>query len=424
MATIRLLLYYQDNGLWAKERNYTGTEFYANLSNYDTDEDGNLTDASGNIVYYLHDGAFYRYHDEDSDTYEVQVKDFTEAGIDLTGAKLQDTTEQDLFQMVENDTDKVSDWIYIRFFIANGSDSKTYRLEYWSGDRNGTEGSVIDAATNTDAAANNFVIFDVVQYSDLAEESFNNLVDAQLESLAKDLGYADTDALEEAYLADPSKFTSEFTYTDDNNIEQTGVLTYYHYSLFDDSDYAPFDADRTDGDDPYSGYDPTTYSNTVAYLKYSFADSGVTYYDTYINFSASEETVSSSSSDDSTSDDTTTPDSDVNVWLLISSILLAAVLVITLLALLLRKLLAGMKRKGADKASPMYSNKRDIYIRKLKKAEAEEREEEAEEEEDLFTDAELYNETEETDADADADTDNEDAPADDNTDSSDESKTE
>lgn len=418
------LLYYQDNGLWAKERNYTGTEFYANLSNYDTDEDGNLTDASGNIVYYLHDGAFYRYYDEDSDTYEVQVKDFTEAWIDLTGAKLQDTTEQNLFQMVENDTDEVSDWIYIRFFIANGSDSKTYRLEYWSGDRNGTEGSVIDAATNTDAVDNNFVIFDVVQYSDLAEESFNNLVDAQMESLAKDLGYADTDALEEAYLAAPSKFTSEFTYTDDNNIEQTGVLTYYHYSLFDDSDYAPFDADRTDGDDPYSGYVPTTYSNTVAYLKYSFADSGVTYYDTYINFAASEETVSSSSSDDSTSDDTTTPDSNVNVWLLISSILLAAVLVITLLALLLRKLLAGMKRKGADKASPMYSNKRDIYIRKLKKAEAEEREEEAEEEEDLFTDAELYNETEETDADADADTDNEDAPADDNTDSSDEGKTE
>ena len=419
------LLYYQDNGLWAKERNYTGTEFYANLSNYDTDEDGNLTDASGNIVYYLHDGAFYRYYDEDSDTYEVQVKDFTEAGIDLTGAKLQDTTEQDLFQMVKNDTDKVSDWIYIRFFIANGSDSKTYRLEYWSGDRNGTEGSVIDAATNTDAANNNFVIFDVVQYSDLAEESFNNLVDAQMESLAKDLGYADTDALEEAYLADPSKFTSRIeTDADGSTIENAGTLVYYHYSLFDDSDYAPFDADRTDGDDPYSGYDPTTYSNTVAYLKYSFADSGVTYYDTYINFSASEETVSSSSSDDSTSDDTTTPDSDVNVWLLISSILLAAVLVITLLALLLRKLLAGMKRKGADKASPMYSNKRDIYIRKLKKAEAEEREEEAEEEEDLFTDAELYNETEETDADADADTDNEDAPADDNTDNSDEGKTE
>lgn len=419
------LLYYQDNGLWAKERNYTGTEFYANLSNYDTDEDGNLTDASGNIVYYLHDGAFYRYCDEDSDTYEVQVKDFTEAGIDLTGAKLQDTTEQDLFQMVENDTDQVSDWIYIRFFIANGSDSKTYRLEYWSGDRNGTEGSVIDAATNTDAVDNNFVIFDVVQYSDLAEESFNNLVDAQMESLAKDLGYADTDALEEAYLADPSKFTSGIeTDADGSTIENAGTLVYYHYSLFDDSDYAPFDADRTDGDDPYSGYDPTTYSNTVAYLKYSFADSGVTYYDTYINFAASEETVSSSSSDDSTSDDTTTPDSNVNVWLLISSILLAAVLVITLLALLLRKLLAGMKRKGADKASPMYSNKRDIYIRKLKKAEAEEREEEAEEEEDLFTDAELYNETEETDADADADTDNEDAPADDNTDSSDEGKTE
>ena len=381
-----ILLYYQDNGLWAKERNYTGSEFYANLSNYETDEDGNLTDGADTIIYYLHDGAYYRYYDADSDTYEVEVKDFTEAGIDLTGAQLQGTSEHDLYQVVENDTAAVSDWIYIRFFIASGDESKSYRLEFWSGDREGESGSTTDASANSA----NYVIFDVVQYSDLDETSFNNLIDAQMTTLAKALNYTDVDALEEAYLADPTKFMNGFT--DSDTVD--GELVYFHYSLYDDNSYAPFDADRTDGDDPYSSYDPASYENTVSYLKYSFEDSGRTYYDTYVNYAASEVSVSSSSDSGDTTDDDTTATPDYNIWLLVSSILLAAALIITLLALLLRKLLSGMKRKGDTKKTPAYSNRREMYIRKLRQEETEREDEPEESEEDLFTDAELYNETE------------------------------
>ena len=381
-----ILLYYQDNGLWAKERNYTGSELYANLSNYDTDEDGNLTDGADTIIYYLHDGAYYRYYDADSDTYEVEVKDFTEAGIDLTGAQLQGTSEHDLYQVVENDTADVSGWIYIRFFIASGDESKSYRLEFWSGDREGESGST----TNPSANSANYVIFDVVQYSDLDETSFNNLIDAQMTTLAKALNYTDADALEEAYLADPTKFMNGFT--DSDTVD--GELVYFHYSLYDDNSYAPFDADRTDGDDPYSSYDPASYENTVSYLKYSFEDSGRTYYDTYVNYAASEVSVSSSSDSGDTTDDDTTATPDYNIWLLISSILLAAALIITLLALLLRKLLSGMKRKGDTQKAPAYSNRREMYIRKLRQEETEREDEPEENEEDLFTDAELYNETE------------------------------
>ena len=250
---------------------------------------------------------------------------------------------------------------------------------------------MIDAATNTDAADNNYVIFDVVQYSDLDETSFNNLIDAQMTTLAKALNYTDADALEEAYLADPTKFMNGFT--DSDTVD--GELVYFHYSLYDDNSYAPFDADRTDGDDPYSSYDPTSYENTVSYLKYSFEDSGRTYYyDTYVNYAASEVSVSSSSDSGDTTDDDTTATPDYNIWLLISSILLAAALIITLLALLLRKLLSGMKRKGDTKKAPAYSNRREMYIRKLRQEETEREDEPEENEEDLFTDAELYNETE------------------------------
>lgn len=408
------LLYYQDNGLWAKERNYTGDELYANLSNYEKDTDGNLTDADGEIVYYLHDGAFYRYHDEDSDSYEVAVKDFTEAGVDLTGAQLQDKTEQALFQEIVNDTDEVSDWIYVRFFLAVGDEGKNYRLEFWSGDRSNENGSTLNGADG-----GNFAIFDVVQYSDLAEESFNSLIDAQTESLAKQLGYADSEALEDAYLADPAAFANGITANAaGETIENAGTLTYYHFSLYDDEDYAPFDASRTDGSDPYSAYDPSSYENTVAYLKYAFEDSGVTYLDTYVNYAASEITVATSTDDDTTEDDDTTTEPEYNVWLLVSSILLAAVLVITLIAVLLRKLLSGMKRKTVEKAAPAYSNTRDRYVRKLRKEEAEAEEDE----EELFTDAELYNEAEEAPADENGEA--EEAPADESGEAEGEDKTE
>ena len=181
-------------------------------------------------------------------------------------------------------------------------------------------------------------------------------------------------------------------FTDSDTVD--GELVYFHYSLYDDNSYAPFDADRTDGDDPYSSYDPTSYENTVSYLKYSFEDSGRTYYDTYVNYAASEVSVSDSSSSDDTTDEDTTATPDYNIWLLISSILLAAALIITLLALLLRKLLSGMKRKGDTQKAPAYSNRREMYIRKLRQEETEREDEPEENEEDLFTDAELYNETE------------------------------
>ncbi len=402
-----ILLYYQDNGLWAKTRSYTGSEYYANLANYETDEDGNKTDKNGNIVYYAHDGAFYRYYDEDTNLYEVAVKDFTEAGIDLTGAQLQGVSDKMLYQKVENTTDRVSGWIYIRFFIAAGDESKTYRLELWSGDRQ---------AVNTDnTAAANFVIFDTVEYGEVEQETY---VSSRLTALAKELGYTDAEALQEAYESDPAAFMNGIAKKQDGsdytNSLATPSLVYYRYSLYDDADYASYDGSRTDAEDPYSGYDPASYENEVAYLQYAYAEKyGVTYYDTFVNFAANEVTVSAAADDDTTTDDDTDNSPDYNIWLLVSSILLAAALILTLLALLLRKLLSGMKRKSEEKASPAYSNKRSIYIRKLRREEAENEEAEDEDDEELFTDEELYNETEEDAESAEEDAPSEETPSED-----------
>lgn len=384
-ARINTVLWKQENGLWAPAADYSGDTYYANLANYRKDDDGNLIDDDDNIVYYASDtdGLYYRYYDADRDRYSVPVRDFSESGADLTGAIRQQATEKALSRTVTNDSNSISDWIYVRFFIATGNTSKNYRLEVWSGSRDGS-------VTN---AADSFVAFDVVSYSDLTEDTFDSLVTARLEALADELDYADTEELLDAYNEDPAAF-----------IDRNGTqLIYYHFSLFDSDQYASYDADYSDSDvDPYGDYDTTTYSDTVAYLSTTFTAESRTYYDTYVDYGASEITVSTASSGDSSDDDTTTDEttSEQNVWLLVSSIVLAAALILTLIILLVKQLLSGMKRKKADKVAPTYDSKRKRYIRKLRLEEAE-HDDAADNvlpDEDEITEEDIYRVDDQTDA--------------------------
>ena len=372
------VLWKLDNGLWGPERGYNGDVYYANLANYETDEDGNLINHDDEIVYYSHDGAYYRYHDEDADSYSVRVEDFTEAGVDLTGAQLQDATDKALMQTVTNDTDEISDWIYVRFFIATGNESKNYRLEVWSGSRDG----------QTQNAADTFVLFDVVNYESLASDTFDSLLNARLEAYAEELDYADVDALQEAYEADPASFIAG---------EDGKSLVYYYFSLYDDAAYESYDADYSNlTGDPYADYDQSTYANTVAYFSYHFETENRAYYDTFVDYSASEITVATSSSEenpDEEEDTSTTDESGQNVWLLVSSIVLAIILILTLVLLLLKNLLSNLKKRKAKAVVPTYDNKRKRYIRKLRLEESEEAKPEDDilpDDEDEITEEDIY----------------------------------
>ncbi len=360
------LFYKQDNGLWSTASRHSGDYYYANLANYDTDEDGNLIDTDGNIVYYLHDGEFYRYHDEDNDTYSVAVRDFTKADVDaadLTAATLQNLTEsgKDLVQVIEGTAENANKWIYVNFFIANGSEEKNYRLEVWNGSRDNSE----------TMAANSYVVFDQVSYSTLDESGFSGMLSESLLALGENSKlngtlYSTEEEILDAYLENPGNFIEE---TADGT-----SLIYYHFSLYDSADYAPYDAENsleTRESAPYSDYDPSSYSDTVAYLKFNGSENGYTEYNTFVNYGASEIAVASSSdsTDDSTTDDTSGSGSTTNLWLLIPSIALAVALFVTLISLLVKRLLANI-RKNKVKYAAQYDARRTRYIRKLKLAEA------------------------------------------------------
>ena len=376
-AEANTVLWKLDNGLWGPERGYEGDVYYANLANYEKDEDGNLIDHNDEIIYYNHDGAYYRYYDEDTDRYSVCVEDFTEAGVDLTDARLQDATDKALMQTVTNETDSVSDWIYVRFFIATGNTTKNYRFEVWSGSRDG----------ETTNAADSFVLFDIVDYGSLTSDTFNNLLNARLEAYAEERGDADVEALQEAYEADPASFIAG---------EDGKSLIYYNFSLFDDAAYAPYDEDHSNlTGDPYAEYDQSSYENTVAYFSYNFETENRDYYDTFVNYGASEITVSTSATEEEEEEeeDTSTTEDDQNVWLLVSSIVLAIILILVLVLLLLRNLLANLKKRKVKAVAPTYDNKRKRYVRKLRQEESEEEKPEDDvlpTDEDEITEEDIY----------------------------------
>ena len=380
---VNTIFYKQDNGLWYTAKQFSGDTWYANLQNfadYNKDaKDKDLLNSKDEVVYYAHNGEYYRYFNKDKNEYSVKVKDFTEAGVSedkLSGAKLQDKVNDKQFvQKIENKTAETSGWNNVRFFIKAGNTAKNYRLEVWSGSRDG----------KVQNEANSFVIFDTLSDNTLTQEDFNNYSNAALDSYAETvLGSGKTAKdLEKEYAKNPSSFVTD--------AENGNSLVYFHYSMFDSVDYASYDADRATGSDPYADYSADKYSNKMAFLRHNDAAKGN--YETFIDFSASEISVTTATDDGSTdgNSDESAATPTQNVWLLVASIVLAVVLIFTMLALLIRKLLSNMKKKSVH-AKPMYDNKRKRYIRKLRIEEAE-KDETADDvlpDEYEFTEADIY----------------------------------
>lgn len=243
------------------------------------------------------------------------------------------------------------------FLIANGAEEKTYRLEVWSGSRD----------NQTQMAGESYVIFDQAGYTELNQTTFDALVEEDLQTLGRNgafgENYTTTDDILEAYKEDPTAFIG--------TADSATSLIYYHFSLFDSLNYAPYDENNdleTRESDPYADYDASSYSDTVAYLK--FSDSEALEYTAYINYGASEIDVATSdgSTDDDTTEDTAGGGSETNLWLLIPSIILAAALFVTLISLLVKRLLANI-RKNKVRNTPQYNAQRSRYVRKLKLAE-------------------------------------------------------
>ena len=334
----------QSNGLylvnprWAGATGIDANTYYANLANYETDEENNKLVADGGVSYDYNDNwkndgndgiAFYyangNYYADSAKT--ILVKDFNTTSL---VPRYTAADSRDLMFTVSGDT--TEDWQTVTFFIKAGSQAKNYRLEIWSGSRDGEvkngAGSYVLASSNT--------------LSTPDEAGFNDRLDEYIENICDAEGY---------------------TSVDDFKANYANVL-YNAYSFYDSNTFLRYDEslDKNGVGNSYDDYVSSTYSEGVSYLNTGNV--------IFANYSLNEQTPpvdDDTTNNDTTDDDTTEESSGADVWLLISSMAIAIALLIAIAALVIRKMTAKARKKKAQAATAQartVSNRRYVTRKK------------------------------------------------------------
>lgn len=338
---------YEVNPKWENAAAYAG-KYFANLSNYERDEaTGNLLVKEGGVSYnynskwknqgndgvafYYSDGKYYAY-----ENHTVEVNDLAT----VEGIRRYDysAAEDKSLMMKVDDTD--GQWVTCTFYLHTGSESKNYRLEVWSGTRDGSVKS----------PAGSYVFFDASS-PDSADSVYADLVNGEIETIKTANGWSKDDDFKAGY----------------------AEVRYYAFSFYDTPAFLRYDStlDENDVGNSYASYDATSYPEGVIYL-YSVNTTDLPdqkQLKMFVDFSYIDVSVtpdSSSSSSDSGSTTTDDSESNGNMWLFISSLVVAAALIVAVIGLAVQKILqkTHIKKARAVAADPTGATKRRRFARK------------------------------------------------------------
>ncbi|MBE5753221.1 MAG: hypothetical protein E7343_04050 [Clostridiales bacterium] len=332
----------QSNGLYQVNTKWSGyatsgvnaNDYFANLSNYEKDEVTNdllvskdgvsydynekwQNDGNDGIAFYYKDGVYYAYSN-----YTTPVKNLA----DVTGLtpRYEAQTEKTLATKVQNTDGK---WVTVTFYIHTGNVAKNYRLEVWSGTREGYANP-----------ANSFVMFDASGATTLTAETFKSLVDLSKERI-------DDETLGDDY--------------NGNYVE--GV-----YSFYDAKDFLRYDStiDKNEVGNSYENYVSSVYEAGTAYMTYE--DNVQLIKAIFVDFNLSEQTVEADVEEEDVEDEEeeTTTTSETNMWLLISSIVIAVVLLLAVVSIIVRKFVEKARRKKARSTVVKSSTTRKVKAKK------------------------------------------------------------
>jgi len=277
--------------------------YFANLSAY-TEKDG--------ILYAAEDSAIHDYYDHTWNR-EVFYKNGNDVYTEANGAgvKVYDLatvsqlapryTAEDAKELKLENIDTNGEWQTIRFFIRKGVTAKNYRLEVWSGSR---DGKTVNTA--------GYVAFDT---NDPGSDKYADLLAQYKEESGAEY------------------FESVFSYYDtDKHVRYDESLDADKYNAYAES------------------FNQSSYESAVAYLFYKEGN----IYNIFADYSLSDqEVVAQEKTEDTTTDSSeeeTEEDNSANVWLLASSISVAAVLVLAVLSIVIRKVVENLHRKNGMKA--------------------------------------------------------------------------
>ena len=316
------LYYLAENGLYYKagtRADDPNVTFYANLHNYERDEEENYVTDDGTIAFYFHDGKTYAYRTETSTgtyTYSQPVENLpTKEGetsiVRYDYASKLDEAAYGTAITVQGSADNKG-WTDVVFYVKTGNEAKSYSVEVWAGDRtNATDG----------LPAGSYVFFD-----DHASADASSDYEALLEDAVTDL--------EEGGSLDGDKLNAN-------------VALYYTYTFYDAADYLRYDVNEDEDGlgNPYGSYKQSAYEEGIAWLK-----NGTTLFLDYGTTDVTVEADDLTGGDDQTTDDDASATTDTNFWLVLSSGILAVVLLFAVVAIIVRRVLA--KRKKHVKVRP------------------------------------------------------------------------
>ena len=338
-----------------------------------------LATADGDKVYEFKDGA-YRYivngktQKEEINPFDISYAKYTPA----------DLPEEEYMAVVEDTHGK---WVTVNFVIHAGSDSKSYRLELWSGQREIT-GLDKDGNPVSDNKENGAVIFDY-SYNSISSDDMLNQYESQIIKAYQKL-LADNDLLSNIPTSTENigyyeKLVKEHNLTiDEDSILNSYTAHYYTYSLYDSASFVPFNKDAANENATGYDYSASDYNETLAYLEIKDVNpEDVTEeysYMVFVDYSAIDQDITpdlgSEDEDEDTDEEETENNDNANVWLLASSIILVIALLFAMIAILLKDTLKKMRRNKVYSKNNYNTNKTNRYIRKLgiKKEEIEETE--------------------------------------------------
>ena len=321
----------QSNGLytvntkWSGAADYEEGAYYANLAAYEKKGD-HLAVANGVSYEYSdlwqhvgNDGiAFYNYDETNETAYAYPEQKTPVKQLPKSIARYTAIDGKALQFKVAPTGD---DWAIVTFYVHTGSVAKNYRLEVWSGSRDGDT-----SVSGTDVNPNGtFVAFDSWQVTDPTDANFKTMSDALKEKLSAD--QLANDYFESAFsFYDTNKYLRY-----DESVDENGVENSY---------------------DDYDATDVTTYpaqKASTAYLRFESEEEYTTFAD-YATLETTVNTDPAETEDDDTDDSTTTETSGADVWLLVSSIVVAVALLFAVVSLIVRKMIAkSRKNRGVRK---------------------------------------------------------------------------
>lgn len=307
----KVLFYLQENGLY-KSADSSDDSFYANLHNY-KELNGNLVTADETIAFYGKDGIFYAYKD-----YTQPVKNLPTDNVRYTYSDKAALPTATI--CVEGNAQNAGKWVEVSFYVHTGSESKSYRLEVWAGERNNETNGI---------PAGGYVFFD--NYASATTSNYDELLKLAKDEIRAELNEGKT-AGDEGYLGAKDNLPKEYA-------------LYYTFTFYDSISYLRYDVNEDEDEigNRYASYKQSGYDEQIVYLNFNDVTgkmTGAPSCSFFLDYTAIDTTVTPDETNDSDTDDgeddTSEPVSTGDILLIVSSGLLAVVLLAVIAIMIVR----------------------------------------------------------------------------------------